>query len=182
MKREVFLARNIVLNCRNNIFFLVLIFISFANISFAQGKGYGIDILPQFEPLVEKNSGQISSFSFAIINSTNKDYEVIEEIDLPKGWSTIPFKFNPFAIAKGERRVRVFAIQIPYNARAKDYKIKYKIRGTNSSVYAEISFSITVLPYSKISSEIKKKPRFVISGKEYNVQFGIINESNVEKK
>jgi hypothetical protein len=99
---------------------------------------------------------------------------------LPEGWKALT-RDSEFTVEPSTTEVLVVSVLVPSRAAAAEYVLSYRVRDLgDSSVTAECSLRVVVLP--EISLDVKRleSPTFVIAGSEYVVSFVITNSGNAE--
>ena len=125
--------------------------------------------------------GTLVSICIVIENNTNEDADVISKISLPDEWSILAISSSSIFIKKGAKTLDIFAINIPRNAAAKEYKIKYALK-TNKKDPAPLEFTANVLANKNIDASILYYPKVLLEGEDYLVKVQIKNAGNIKTK
>jgi hypothetical protein len=147
-------------------------------LAFAQGKGAGVEARNIAPPLQEALPGTIVSLSLRIANTSGRAEELGETLTLPDGWQAL-LPASIFSLSPGESTTRLIAFQVPRGAPAGEYQITYAaIDRRDYALRDETSFTIKVLPSSKLALLIENKSDFAIAGDDYQVKIRLLNQGN----
>ncbi len=160
------------------IFFFCFISLLFS-LSFAQDRGYGVEVRSTSPELLEIEPGRIVTGSFLVSNKTQGEEEFIEELKLPAGWQEIISDQFPLRLKPEEQRVRVVAFMVPQTCATGRYQIGYSIRSERDyNITDSDSISVVVLPVMKLEILVEGKPEVVIAGDAYGLMLRLVNKGN----
>lgn len=129
--------------------------------------------------LIDTTPGKIVTASFLLSNHTASDQEFVEELLLPAGWQQIAPTPIPFSLKGKAQHVRLVAFAVPNACPSGRYHIKYIARSrTDHSLGDGGSFSVVVLPFSRLELVLEDKPQMVIAGEAYSVKVRLANRGN----
>jgi len=77
----------------------------------AQGKGHGVESRLISPKIVEVEPGKIVTATFQIINHTDREEELFQQLNLPSEWQLIT-PLTPFRIKPLERQVKIIAFSV----------------------------------------------------------------------
>lgn len=143
-------------------------------------SGYGIEATLQTPLEQETAAGTIVTATFLLTNTTQNKETFLSSLELPPGWTSIPFEEPFFSLEAGETTVQWFAFRVPPNALAGSYPIRYVAQGRDHpSLYTESNFSLRVLGKSILTSHIKKPTNYILAGNSYETIITVTNEGNL---
>ena len=172
-------------NMRNKIFlgaFLAVYLSRIPIVSYAQGKGFGVEVRSVSPKMQDALPGRILSISYLVTNNTDSEEEFIENLQLPTGWQAI-VPMSSFILQAGDTTTRIIVFQVPLNAQVGRYEIAYKVQSQRDYAIQDTdTVTVVVLPLVKISLLMEEKPESVIAGEVYKIKLRLVNQSNVRLK
>ncbi len=159
----------------------VLIFLSFFFVisQVHAGNNWPVAVKLTSPKLVEVEPGKIVTCNFLVYNNQRQEENFTEKLKIPPGWQAILPVESHFKLAEKERQARLFAFSAPVFCHAGQYRITYVVRSQRDYGIADSrTFTVKVLPVSKLEIFIEKKPEIVIAGEDYQVRLRLINRGN----
>ncbi len=146
-------------------------------LSFA--KTDGVEVRLTSAKGVDVEPGKVVSASFVVTNHSDQNDDFTEELIVPEGWTKIAPVGLPFELPAGGSAVRLVAFAVPPDAPADRREIRYVVRGRlNPGFIDGDTFSVVVLPVSKLELALEEKPELVIAGDEFAVKYRVTNRGN----
>lgn len=148
----------------------------------AQGKGYGIEARLTSQKLIEAEPGKIVTGSYLISNSTGRDVELVESLNLPvlpEKWQPLAAYEHPIILGSSKQKVRLVTFVVPRSCPAGKYEVVYSLTDrTRAEIKAVERFSVLVLPVVKFEALVEYKPEVVMAGDDYKVRLRLVNNGN----
>ncbi|MEA4878433.1 MAG: hypothetical protein VB083_11030 [Aminobacterium sp.] len=161
--------------------FLVFILWLLPGLTWAQTKGYGVEVRARSPLQISTKPGRIVSISVLVTSYQPALETFIEEIDLPQGWQPL-MPPGRFSIPSRGSVTRVLAFQIPPSARVGDYEVVYSVKNRRDyGVYDEEIFTVSILAVEGVELILVKKPVAIIAGQHYEADLQLINRSNTTR-
>ncbi|MGA1875952.1 MAG: hypothetical protein ACMUIA_10125 [bacterium] len=143
------------------------------------GHSGGLEVTLTSPNMIETRPGNIITASFVVLSSLAREEHLFEGLTLPPDWQMIIPQESPLTIKAGEHLIRLITFLVPATCQAGRYKITYFLQSRRDyDLYAEISFSVIVLPVIKLETVIEKKPQVVIAGDTGTVALRLVNKGN----
>ncbi|HET9571266.1 MAG TPA: hypothetical protein VFP20_07670 [Bacteroidales bacterium] len=119
---------------------------------------------------IENNSDSIKQIIFRHQNNSVKDWKLISD-------------YSNVRVEKKSTMRKIIGIQAPSNIRAGDYSVHLEVLDKSDMLpFGTLEIPVQVIPKYLISVEIFKKPDYIFSGEEANVEYLIQNKSNTDTK
>lgn len=123
--------------------------------------------------------GRIVTRNFIVENRTAPSLDVVEELELPAGWTRIPTSDSVFTVARGASVPRLVSVSVPKNATAQNHAITYRLRDRrNNAVLAEAKLALLVRPTGKLAVSLADKPTSVLAGEKAALPLIFSNRGN----
>jgi hypothetical protein len=136
-------------------------------------------VKPSDKSLITSGPRKTATTQFRISNQSADEKEIIISAQLPHGWKQIIPEF-PFVMGGNSSSVRLFSFFIPPSTPAGLYEIKYAAQDRKElSRSDETSIQVKVFPVHKIDIFSINFPQYVVEGKNYQIYFKVVNNSNV---
>lgn len=124
--------------------------------------------------------GELVSHSFLITNETNANLELIENIKLPVGFTSL-LPADSFLLSPGETQPAIVSFTVPKDAKAGDYTATYAVQSQNKPNIANFAkFKFSVNQVSKIRMFMEDVPSSLVAGKDQQGTVLILNEGNTK--
>ena len=150
------------------------------HITFADGKGNGVQVISVSPKLVDSQPGAIISASFQVTNKSAQDEEFIETLVLPQGWQAV-IPPTSFVAHPNETVVRIVAFLAPIGTPSGKYQISYIVRSQKDYGIQDVGRTeVAILPVSRLALVLESKPNVVVAGDEYEIKARLINQGNDE--
>lgn len=123
--------------------------------------------------------GRIVTRSFIVENRATQSLDILEELELPAGWTRIPTSDPVFTAPRGVLLPRLVSISVPRNATAQDHAISYRLRDRrNNAALAESKLVLVVRPTGRLSVSVVEKPTSVLAGEKAALPLNFSNRGN----
>ncbi|MFW6029456.1 MAG: hypothetical protein ACOCRO_04300, partial [Halanaerobiales bacterium] len=158
-------------------FFLVIFLLIPGNIK-ADSQDIEVEIVnPR---TLETYPGRLFTISLKVNSDIDEHLNLKEDISLPEGWKLVSVN-DIFELKSKETCNRLLSIIIPRNTLVNDYTIKHKlVNSENGSIYNKLDIPVDILPLYNLSIESRNSIPFMIAGNDYEINFDVYNNSNVE--
>lgn len=173
---------------KNGLFYFFSLFLIFVSpLLFPEGSegaiSQGVEVSLTSTPTIESLPGKTVSGNYLIVNHTESEKTLLEEIILPEGWTFIAHEEGIFSLDPNQKEIRIFAFLIPPNTPPGLNDVKITIKNTqDSSVIAEKRFPVTVLPLYELHLRLEERPEKVVAGLTYTLKARAFNNGNLNVK
>lgn len=132
---------------------------------------------------VQAEPATVATASFFVSNEGSLTANVIEEVDLPPGWTPVAGEY-PFRLDPGDTRLRVLGFRVPPAAPAGPYRVRYTVApdggaGLTKRNAAYGSVEVVVRPVAGLSIAEREVPQRVVAGEALRALFTVANHGNV---
>lgn len=123
-------------------------------------------------------TGTTVTAAFTIVNQRSKPVQTIQRIDLPPDWRLVTGN-APLVVKPSESALLMVSVMVPVKTRAGAYRIRVAaFDAATDKFLGEDSLGVIVAPRRAIDVALANSPSFVISGRNYDVDFVVRNRGN----
>ncbi len=123
-------------------------------------------------------SGRTLTLSYNVINMSGKDRNLVEEINLPEGFS-LAFPPAEFSLAPMESYNSLLMINIPRSVPSGEHRIEYNVFDPDDqAVRGNLTFSFAIKSVTQLKFTIQEQPENVIGNQSFTLTGIIQNTGN----
>jgi len=123
--------------------------------------------------------GRIVTRNFIVENRSPASLELVEDLELPAGWTRIATSDPVFTVARGASLPRLVSVSVPKNATAQNHTVIYRLRDRRSNaVLGELKLELSVRPTGRLTVSLADKPTSVLAGEKATLPLSFSNRGN----
>jgi hypothetical protein len=120
---------------------------------------------------------ETKTWTFRVTNGTRNSLDLETEGLIPSGWNGITPPAS-FSLAPGANSIRMFAVGLPLDVKAGEYRLRFRVKSPSSGLLRESELIVHVPLITDIKVERIELPSMVVGGDAYEARYRIINLSN----